>query len=68
MTYANPRPAITRTRFPELGIQQQGPRLWRFLDLTEDYGGRFAAVGDHYRTKAEALADLERYARETWRL
>jgi hypothetical protein len=61
MTYANPRPAITATRFPELGVQQQGPRLWRFVDLTDTERPFPSAVGDHYRTKAEAMADLERY-------
>ena len=53
--------AITATRFPELGVQQQGASLWRFVDLTDTERPRPSAVGDHYRTKAEALADLERY-------
>jgi hypothetical protein len=67
--YAQPSQTITRTRFPELGLEKQGPNLWRFLDLSEPrIGGRFSAVGEYYRTKAEAMGDLERYARESWGL
>lgn len=67
--YAQPSQIITRTRFPEIGLEKQGPALWRFLDLSDPRPcGYFSAVGDHYRTKGEALADLERYAREVWRL
>lgn len=49
---------ITHTRFPELGVRQDGPKLWRFVDLTD---GRQSAVGELYRSKTEALADLDRY-------
>lgn len=50
---------ITKTRVPELGVRQDGPRLWRFVDLTD---GMESAVGEQYQTKTEALADLERYS------
>ncbi len=50
---------VTKTRIPELGIRQDGPRLWRFVDLSD---GMNKAVGEQYRTKAEALADLARYS------
>ncbi len=50
---------MRKTRFKELGYAKHAPNLWRILD--SDTG---AAIGPHYRTKAELLADLERYARE----
>lgn len=56
-------PAFTPTRFPEIGLTQCAPDLWRWVD-TETA----AIVGPQYRTKAEALADLERYAFENWGL
>ena len=46
----------TRTRFPELNYERHG-KVWRFLDSTTG-----AAVGPTYASKAELLADLERYA------
>lgn len=52
---------LRQTRYPELCYMQQGPRLWRFIYVGE---GRESTVGPQYRTKAELLADLERYARE----
>lgn len=48
---------MTPTRFAELGYEQHGPKLWRVV--TTDTG---SAVGPQYATKAELLADLERYA------
>jgi hypothetical protein len=55
-------PSIRRTRYPELGYRQIGPRKsdparWRFVDVSTD-----ADVGAQYASKAELLADLERYA------
>ena len=48
-----------RTRYTELGYRKDGPNLWRIC-ATDDG----SAVGPHYRTKAELLADLERFAAE----
>jgi hypothetical protein len=45
------------TRFPELRYRRQGRGLWRVLDSSTG-----AAVGPHYGTRSELLADLERYA------
>jgi len=51
---------IRATRFEELGYRQDGPNLWRIYDIMDpDSPG---AVGPHYKTKAELLADLEDYA------
>lgn len=54
---------IYKTRFPELGYTLSEPGLWRVVDLSTG-----AHVGPHYRSKAELLADLERYARQNWGL
>lgn len=51
--------SIRKTRFPELGYEQHAPGLWRIIAL--DTG---SAVGPHYPSKTELLADLERYAQE----
>lgn len=51
---------IRPTRFAELGYRQDAPGLWRIYDITD--ASRPAAVGPQYRSKAELLADLERYA------
>lgn len=48
---------VRPTRFPELGYVKDAPDLWRIV-TTED-GAR---IGPHYRTKAELLADIDRYA------
>lgn len=50
-----------KTRFPELGYQNHDKGLWRIVDLSD---GSKAAIGPHYVTKAELLADLHRYATE----
>lgn len=47
---------VCRTRFPELNYQRQWDR-WRIVTAEDG-----AAVGPQYRSKAELLADLERYA------
>jgi hypothetical protein len=49
--------SIRKTRFAELGYEQHAPGLWRIMSLDTP-----AAVGPHYASKAELLADLERYA------
>lgn len=51
--------SIRPTRFPELGYRMDGPGLWRIYDTDTE-----SAVGPQYATKAELLADLERYARD----
>lgn len=48
---------ITKTRYPELRLAQVTRSLWRYV--TEDN----AIVGPFYKTKLEALADLDNYAR-----
>ncbi len=53
---------VMRTRFPELGYDKHDTALWRIIDLTDH--PRVAPVGPHYRSKAELLADLDRYAAE----
>ena len=49
---------IRPTRYPDLGYMEHGG-IWRIV-TTEDG----AAVGPQYATKAELLADLDRYAAE----
>lgn len=44
-----------------LWFKQTGRGLWRFYVYTDERDC-FSVVGPHYRTKAELLADLERYA------
>lgn len=58
------RETIYKTRYQELGYAHLDTNLWRFVDLID--GGTIfgACTGPHYRTKAELLADLDRYARE----
>ena len=58
---------ITRTRFKGLGYANTcpvGKACWRVIDLHQE--GREASVGPIYNTKAELLADLERYAKDSW--
>jgi hypothetical protein len=52
---------IHSTRYPELGYARYAPNLWRIIDLTDKT--TMAVVGPHYKSKAELLADLDRYAR-----
>jgi hypothetical protein len=49
----------TSTRFPELGFRKDAPGLWRIVAADTEH-----SIGEHYVTKAELLADLERYARD----
>lgn len=59
---------IVPTRFPELGYTKVAPGLWRCVDITSLAEYQFVPfVGPHYRTKAELLADLERYHAACWR-
>jgi hypothetical protein len=57
---------VCRTRYAELAYQHRGDH-WRILDLT---GGEPAedapGVGPQYRTRAELLADLDRYATDVF--
>ncbi len=50
----------TPTRFAELEYEKHGADLWRIIDVTD--ARHPAPVGPHYKTKAELLADLERFA------
>ena len=54
---------ISRTRYPELGYHRADSH-WRVLDITD--WPNVAEVGPLYRTKAELLADLSRYAQNFW--
>ena len=47
------------TRFAELGYRNEAHGLWRIVALDGEQ-----SVGPYYASKAELLADLERYARE----
>lgn len=51
---------MAKTRFAELEYEKHGADLWRIVDVTDPR--RPAAVGPQYKTKAELLADLERFA------
>lgn len=58
---------IQRTRFEGLGLANTNPvgsPCWRVIDIHEPT--RSAAVGPIYQSKAELLADLDRYAKESW--
>ena len=55
MNYAT---TIRPTRYAELGYRQDGPRLWRI------YAETGHAIGPCYASKAELLADLDRYAHD----
>lgn len=55
------------TRFAGLAFANTnpvGPAVWRVIDKHDV--GREAAVGPVYRTREELLADLPRYAADTW--
>ncbi len=57
-----PECRIRPTQFHEFGYSETSPGLWRIWSLEDP--AHPATVGPHYRTKAELLADLDRYARE----
>lgn len=50
---------INKTRFPELGFAQVMRGAWRFVDMSTK-----ATIGYNYASKAELLADLERFAKD----
>jgi len=58
---------ITATRFPKLAVVRVAGHIWRYVcrestsDAFDPYTG---CVGYSYRTKTEAMADLERFARD----
>ncbi len=52
-----PTTTIRPTRFKELGYRQDAPDLWRIYDPDSQ-----SAIGPFYKSKAELLADLDRYA------
>jgi hypothetical protein len=49
--------SLHRTRYKELGYSRITRDLWRLIDLETG-----ADIGPYYRTKAELLGDLTRYA------
>lgn len=53
---------IHKTRFDRLGYANVCPGIWQFIDLIEPCAP--AQIGRLYATKAELLADLERFAQE----
>lgn len=61
-------PSYTPTRFACIGLSKLEPGLWRWVSLDWQGGGTTpdspSAIGPHYRTKGEAMGDLDRYARE----
>lgn len=48
---------IHPTRFNGIGYRHDGVALWRFVDISTE-----CSIGPYYATKAELLADIERYA------
>lgn len=55
---------VTVTRYDFLGLTKSGPSCWRWLDLNDLEN--VSEVGPIYKTKAEALADLEDYVKRAW--
>ena len=56
---------IHRTREPLVGFMKIGPSLWMFVDLKDHVEGKVPrTVGLGYASKAELLADFERYLTE----
>lgn len=49
----------TQTRIDPLALARFAPNHWQFVDTSDK---RNAQVGPIYRTKAEALSDLESYS------
>lgn len=54
---------VRPTRFPELGYARIDATTWMFVDAESG-----KQVGPQYRTKGGLLADLTRYALESWGL
>jgi hypothetical protein len=57
---------VRRTRIAGLGFSNTRPGTWRFVDIHEGVTRPLRLVGPNYATKDELLADLDRYARESW--
>jgi hypothetical protein len=53
------RTNMTKTRNKHLDLGKIAPNMWSFFDVSTG-----CQVGPIYHTKIEALADLERYARD----
>jgi hypothetical protein len=61
MTHSGYSDKLRATRWLDtLAYRCDGPGLWRIYDITD----KPAPVGPQYRSKAELLADLERYGRQ----
>ena len=56
------------TRFPELSYSWVSRSEWSFFANDGNYPGDGGRVGPLYRSKGELLADLTRYARDSWGL
>lgn len=63
-----PKYNVRSTRFPQLGYLQLDRALWRFVDISDGCTDPPRCVGPLYRTRSELLADLDRYASESWGL
>lgn len=57
--------SLHQTRIKGLGYVQILPTLWRFIDQ-HDGINTVRHVGPPYKTEKELLADLDRYARDSW--
>jgi hypothetical protein len=58
---------LHKLRFSEIGYTLNSPGDWRFVDLSDAQDGnkdRMHCIGASYPTKAELLANVERYAAE----
>lgn len=60
---AGDNPAVTPTRFKNLGYTCFGPRHWQFIYF-EGANGPRAQIGCIYPTKDELLADVAAFAKE----
>ena len=49
---------MTQTRYAGLNYEEHDVHLWRIIDMDSE-----RAVGPHYESRAELLADLGRFAR-----
>jgi hypothetical protein len=69
-TMANQLPTyVKRTRFEDLGYQCVRPKCWRFVDIgAGPYLGKwtYANIGPCYGSRAELLADVERFYGECY--
>ena len=61
--YWTPGTAGAPTRYPELTFAQVAPGQWQLLCRGGWGGNDWAQIGPAYASKAELLADLDRYAR-----